>query len=144
MARLTGLAAKKVRINLLYDFYGQLLTAKQRALLKLYYQADLSLGEIADQQEVSRQAVYDILKRSERTLEKFEAKLQLVEKHMNSRSIVTDLQHELGELQDALVGLAKGRSWASADDAGDQVTAKRLKDVATRIGVVARRLKAFD
>ena len=70
-------------MNLLYDFYGQLLTKKQRAFFDLYYQADLSLGEIASQHDVTRQAVYDILKRSERALESFESKLKLVERHLH-------------------------------------------------------------
>lgn len=76
------------RINLLYDFYGNLLTAKQRECLELYYQDDLSLAEIADNTEISRQGVHDLIKRAVRVLERAEQKLGLVarfkaqEKHL--------------------------------------------------------------
>ncbi|MBS4030968.1 MAG: YlxM family DNA-binding protein [Clostridiales bacterium] len=66
------------RINLLYDFYGSLLTQKQREYLELYYQNDLSLAEIAEQSGISRQGVHDLLKRAVRTLERAESRLGLV------------------------------------------------------------------
>ena len=69
---------KTVEISVLYDFYNQLLTEKQRDIVDLYYNQDLSLGEIADEFGVSRQAVYDILKRTERLLYQYE-KLNFVE-----------------------------------------------------------------
>lgn len=133
-----------MRINLLYDFYGQLLTAKQRALLKLYYQADLSLGEIADQQEVSRQAVYDILKRSERTLEHFEDKLNLVEKHLATRNLFSELEHELTKLQADLIRMAEQSSSEAVADADEHVKVGELKAAASKIGDIARRLQALD
>ncbi|MDO7787191.1 YlxM family DNA-binding protein [Desulforamulus aquiferis] len=68
------------KINLLYDFYGSLLTERQQKFIELYYSDDLSLGEIAEQFEVTRQAVHDTLKRSEQTLENYEKKLGLVTK----------------------------------------------------------------
>lgn len=73
---------KVVEINLLYDFYGQLLTDKQRDMIELYYSHDLSLGEISECMNISRQAVYDLLKRSEKLLYSYEDKLKLVEKFM--------------------------------------------------------------
>lgn len=76
---------KLTRINLLYDFYGQLLTERQKKFIELYYCHDLSLGEISEQYGVSRQSVYDILKRSEQTLYKFEEKLGLVDKSLAQR-----------------------------------------------------------
>jgi predicted DNA-binding protein YlxM (UPF0122 family) len=66
------------RINLLYDFYGNLLTEKQREYLELYYQDDLSLGEIADNDGISRQGVHDLVKRAVRALENAEERLGLV------------------------------------------------------------------
>lgn len=76
---------KLTRINLLYDFYGQMLTDKQRRFVELYYCHDLSLGEISEQHGVSRQSVYDTLKRSEQSLVKFEEKLGLVSRFMEQR-----------------------------------------------------------
>lgn len=77
---------KVARMNLLYDFYGQLLTDRQRRFVELYYAHDLSLGEIAEQFGVSRQAVYDTLKRSEQSLVDYEKKLGLMERFINNRS----------------------------------------------------------
>lgn len=110
--------SKKVRMNLLYDFYGQLLTKKQRTFFDLYYQADLSLGEIAAQHDVTRQAVYDILKRSERALEEFEAKLNLVDKYLRGQKVIRQVTKDLQEL---------------ADDVASMVGADRAEDVAGRI-----------
>ncbi|NTW06023.1 MAG: YlxM family DNA-binding protein, partial [Peptococcaceae bacterium] len=66
------------QINLLYDYYGQLLTERQGKIVELYYWNNLSLQEIALQFGVSRQSVHDILKRSEQSLRYFEDKLGLV------------------------------------------------------------------
>ncbi|KXG79008.1 YlxM family DNA-binding protein [Thermotalea metallivorans] len=71
---------KILRISLLYDFYGQLLTEKQQEIIQLYYSHDLSLGEISEQLGVSRQAVYDTIKRTEKILFEYEEKLGLVQK----------------------------------------------------------------
>lgn len=68
------------KINLLYDFYGSLLTERQQNFIELYYGEDLSLGEIAEQYDVTRQAVHDTLKRAEQTLVNYEDKLGLVRK----------------------------------------------------------------
>ncbi|KRL12965.1 MAG: putative DNA-binding protein [Schleiferilactobacillus perolens] len=68
---------KTLRMNDLFDFYGNLLTAKQRRYIELYYADDLSLGEIADEFSVSRQAVYDNIRRTGRLLEEYENKLHL-------------------------------------------------------------------
>lgn len=72
-------------IPLLYDFYGQLLTPKQREYLELYYHHDLSLGEIGEEFQISRQAVYDILRRGEKILQEYEAKLGLVARYQRER-----------------------------------------------------------
>ena len=73
---------KTTRVNLLYDFYGPLLTKKQQNFIELYFQHNLSLGEIAEEFKISRQAVYDLIKRSVTSLEKFENKLGLCTRHM--------------------------------------------------------------
>lgn len=72
-------------MNLLYDFYGQLLTNRQQNFVQLYYADDLSLGEIAQQAGVSRQAVYDTIKRAQQVLTEYEEKLNLAEKYMAQR-----------------------------------------------------------
>ncbi len=77
--------SKLGRITLLYDFYGSLLTPKQHEVIRLYYEYDLSLGEIAAEFKISRQAVHDILKRAERSLEAYEAKLGLLAGYLKGR-----------------------------------------------------------
>ncbi len=70
--------AQRIRLGRLFDIYGGLLTKKQQQCLKFYFYDDLSLAEIAEELEVSRQAVHDILKRSEQILEKHENRLELL------------------------------------------------------------------
>jgi 16S rRNA (guanine1207-N2)-methyltransferase len=70
--------ADRDRANRLFDVYGDLLTAQQRQVLRRYYGDDLSLGEIAGQMRVSRQAVHDGLRRALAAMERFEGVLHLV------------------------------------------------------------------
>lgn len=72
---------KTNHINLLFDFYGSLLTEKQRTFLMKYYHEDYSLGEIAEEFTISRQAVYEHIKRAQTMLQEYEDKLQLLAKH---------------------------------------------------------------
>ena len=67
--------------SLLYDFYGALLSDPQREVMELYHEDNLSLAEIADETGTSRQAVHYTLKKAEKTLEEFEAKLGLIEQY---------------------------------------------------------------
>ncbi|WP_010301610.1 putative DNA-binding protein [Kurthia senegalensis] len=85
------LLEKTTRMNFLFDFYQALLTEKQRSYMQLYYLDDLSLGEIAESYGVSRQAVYDNIRRTEAMLEEYEEKLQLLSKFKNRQQIVADL-----------------------------------------------------
>lgn len=71
---------KKIEIVLLMDFYKSLITDKQKDIMDLYYNYDLSISEIAEELNSTRQAVYDNIKRAELTLYKYEKKLNLLEK----------------------------------------------------------------
>ena len=75
----------KIKSGFLYDFYGELLTERQRSVYEMSVLDDLSLSEIADTLSISRQGVHDLLKRVDHQLEEYEAKLHLVEKFMNIR-----------------------------------------------------------
>jgi predicted DNA-binding protein YlxM (UPF0122 family) len=88
---------KTNRINMLFDFYGRLLTDKQRTFLSYYFHEDFSLGEIAADFEISRQAVYEHIKRAESTLEELELKLQLLAKHEERGRIVIRIEQLLTE-----------------------------------------------
>lgn len=72
---------KTNRMNLLLDFYGTLLTGKQQTILTSYFYEDFSLGEIAAELDISRQAVFEHIKRAEQSLEDYEARLGLAKKH---------------------------------------------------------------
>ncbi|WP_423801684.1 putative DNA-binding protein [Neobacillus sp. SAB-20_R2A] len=90
---------KTTRMNYLYDFYHSLLTPKQQSYMSLYYLEDYSLGEIAEEYEVSRQAVYDNIKRTEAMLEEYEEKLLLFEKFQERNRLVKLLKELLDEEQ---------------------------------------------
>ncbi|GAB2701968.1 YlxM family DNA-binding protein [Paenibacillus thermoaerophilus] len=92
---MTEALEKTNRINLLLDFYEPLLTEKQQTVLRYYYHDNYSLGEISDLFEISRQAVFEHLKRAEQTLEDCESKLGLVEKHQARREALDALRREL-------------------------------------------------
>jgi Uncharacterized protein conserved in bacteria len=89
---------KILRVNALYDFYQPLLTPKQQEYLDLYYLNDFSLGEIAENCQVTRQAVYDNLKRAEKTLELFEAKLGLFRKYQSRTKLIRELRDQSAKM----------------------------------------------
>jgi uncharacterized protein len=97
---------KTTRMNYLYDFYYSLLTPKQQSYMSLYYLDDYSLGEIAEEYDVSRQAVYDNIKRTEAMLEEYEEKLLLLQKFQERSRLVRDMKELLNEenpLKEALL-----------------------------------------
>lgn len=71
---------KAVKYSILLELYGKLLTEKQYELLDYYYNQDLGLSEIAENLDITRQAVRDNLKKGENNLDEFESKLQLMRK----------------------------------------------------------------
>ncbi|AZV47781.1 MULTISPECIES: putative DNA-binding protein [Bacillus] len=83
---------KTTRMNYLFDFYQSLLTSKQKSYMSLYYLDDFSLGEIAEEYEVSRQAVYDNIKRTEAMLEQYEEKLLLLKKFQERKEMFNKLK----------------------------------------------------
>ena len=80
---------------LLFDFYGELLTERQKEIYGQYIQEDLSLGEIAKDAGISRQGVHDLIKRCNQTLKSYEDKLHLVEKFMTIREKVQKIDELL-------------------------------------------------
>ncbi|KLU64686.1 putative DNA-binding protein [Desulfosporosinus acididurans] len=91
---------KLALMALFADFYGPLLTEKQRNVWDLHYQQDLSLAEIAELEHISRQAIHDLLKRTERILEEYEHKLGLVQRFWKERE-------KLAEVQTLMQGLSE-------------------------------------
>ncbi|MPN22763.1 hypothetical protein SDC9_170147 [bioreactor metagenome] len=78
--------------TLLFDFYGELLTEKQKTIFELFHLNDLSLTEIGCELNISRQAVRDQLKRTEKILLDYEEKLKLVEKFAEQKSSVKKIK----------------------------------------------------
>ena len=78
---------------LLYDFYGELLTDHQKEVYEQFVLEDLSLGEIAREEGISRQGVHDLVKRCSQTLKGYEEKLHLVEKFVSVREKVSRLMN---------------------------------------------------
>lgn len=79
------------RIALLFDFYGPLLTERQQELIRAYYLEDLSLAEIADADGVSRQAVHELIRRSEAALQEYEQRLGFVAEHLRRKELLAEL-----------------------------------------------------
>ena len=85
---------KSIYINELYDLYGSLLTKKQQEIIELYYCDDLSLGEISEQLEVSRNAIFDCLKKGIKQLENYENNLKLYQKNKELSEFFNKLKKE--------------------------------------------------
>ena len=83
---------KLLRITLLHDFYGELLTEKQRLFYEMYFMNDLSLSEIGAQFEISPQGVWDLIKRTLKILETYESKLRLLDKFENQKEIKKNIE----------------------------------------------------
>ncbi|SMB93770.1 hypothetical protein SAMN00017405_0092 [Desulfonispora thiosulfatigenes DSM 11270] len=116
---MTQIIEKRAFLCLLFDFYGALLTEKQKFVFDLYYHNDLSLVEIAQEENISRQAVYDILKRSENILYDYEDRLHLASKFIktndklvNALNIINNIEQEnnsdkLGKLKQIIHSVLK-------------------------------------
>jgi predicted DNA-binding protein YlxM (UPF0122 family) len=89
---------KVLKIGMLFDFYGALLTEKQQYCIQMHYLNDFSLAEIADELGVSRQAVHDILKRAEQVLCDYEQKLKLVERYQGEQQQIESIHNLLVQL----------------------------------------------
>lgn len=90
---------KNLNFAYLLDFYSGILNEKQREILTLYYNDDLSLGEIAEISGMSRQGAHDIIKRGETKLTKFENALSLAERFQKIESTVLNIEEMVKALE---------------------------------------------
>ena len=88
----------KVKISILLEIYGNLLTDKQKSLLEDYYNNDLSLSEIAENNEITRQAVRDILKKGEKKLFEYEEKLGIMKKNSIQEEQIAMILSEIAKI----------------------------------------------
>ncbi|EYE89315.1 hypothetical protein Q428_03295 [Fervidicella metallireducens AeB] len=86
---------KYSEIALLLDFYGNLLTEKQRQILSYHFEEDMSLGEISELLNISRQAVHDVVRRSEKILRHYEDKLGLVSRFILQKQKLEKVKEKL-------------------------------------------------
>lgn len=87
------------RMTMLYDFYGDLLTDRQKEFYDLYYNEDLSLAEIAENYGITRQGVRDIIVRAEASLQTIEDKTGLIDRYHRIQASIELIQQTLNEVQ---------------------------------------------
>ena len=90
---------EKVKIRMLWQIYGKLLTEKQYKYIDYYYNNDLSLSEIAENEQITRQAVRDIIKKGERKLFEYEEKLLFMKKTINQEQKIQQVLLNLTKIQ---------------------------------------------
>ena len=110
-----------VKISILLEIYGNLLTDKQRALLENYYNQDLSLSEIAENEQITRQAVRDNLKKGENKLFEYEEKLGIMKKAKVQEEQIAKVLSELTKIESKM---------------SDKQIAKVLEDVKQKLSVL--------
>ena len=110
-----------VKISILLEIYGNLLTEKQRALLENYYNNDLSLSEIAENEQITRQAVRDNLKKGENKLFEYEEKLGIMKKTKVQEEQIAKVLSELTKIESKMT---------------DKQIAKVLEDVKHKLSVL--------
>ena len=90
---------EKLKISMLCEFYGKLLTKKQYEFINDYYNSDLSLSEIAENNNITRQAVRDIIKKGEKKLFEYEEKLMFMKRTLNQEKKIEKALSELTKIQ---------------------------------------------
>lgn len=85
--------SKNLDVAVLLDFYGEMLTEKQRDVIDLYYNQDLSLSEIAEHEGITRQGVRDSIKRGEVFLFELEEKLKLFENYIETQKTIKNIKY---------------------------------------------------
>lgn len=96
---------KNFEIIELFEIYGELLTKRQQQIMREYFEYDLSLSEIADNEGISRSAVQDAIKKSKSQLEKFEKILNIQKKKQEINKIIEDKKLSKEEMIKLLKGV---------------------------------------
>lgn len=90
----------RIKTSILLDYYKELLTEKQKDIMELYFNQDLSLAEISELTNTSRQAIYDIIKRCNKLLVDYEDKLKLMKKNDKIKSEKEFIIKKINRLQE--------------------------------------------
>jgi len=108
-------------IAVLLDFYGLLLTERQYDIMDLHYNGDLSLGEIASDLGISRQGVYDGIRKAKQALIEYEKRLGLVERFREQEKIIEQALENLKRLGDKHPALLEDKDYKKAVNLLDKV-----------------------
>ncbi|QEK21049.1 YlxM family DNA-binding protein [Peptacetobacter hiranonis] len=94
---------KMIEVGQLFEVYKDLLTDKQKEIVSLYYEEDYSLGEISENLNVSRQGVYDTLKRAEKVMKDYEQKLHLLSELQKKEETVKNIIEKIVDIKQDLL-----------------------------------------
>lgn len=98
---------EQLELTMLFDFYGDMLSTKQREYFHLHRMEDLSLSEIAESEGVSRQAVWDNIRRAEESLRRKEAEIGLLSRYKLQQEVARELAKDTEELLSLTTGRAR-------------------------------------
>ena len=87
------------RMTMLFDFYGEILTERQKEFFDLYYNEDLSLAEIAENYDISRQGVRDVIVRAEAAMQEIEDKTGLIRRFMQMQDKIAAIENAAQEIK---------------------------------------------
>lgn len=90
---------ERIKYSLLLDLYEEMLTDKQKEVLKYYYFDDLSISEISELSSTSRQAAFDVIKKCNKQLLNYESKLHLYEKNLKMKKDKEKIYNEINVLK---------------------------------------------
>ena len=109
----------RVRRSMLLDYYGDLLTARQRECYELHFNEDLSLSEIAEQCGITRQGAWDNIRRASDTMEKLEEKTGLIQRTLDTDRHLRHLEKLLNQMKTQLGSAVSDRSDSDCRICGD-------------------------
>lgn len=118
-----------VRQSILYDFYGELLTEHQKRIYEDIVFQDYSYTEVAEAEGISRQGVYDMIRRCDKILEEYESKLKLVEKFQNAKSMASEMQEKIEVVKKAYMNSL--HSLGSTDSVRDSALLNDIQEIET-------------
>lgn len=118
-------------IGMLYDFYSELLTPRQKEVMQFYYEENYSLSEIAEELGVSRQAVHDTIHKAERSLRSYEEKLGIVEKFRRTEADIEKAVAVIDRITDQLNDQIK--TGGIKDENGTVEKLKAVKHILSRL-----------
>lgn len=100
------MSEKTLQMTMLLDFYGELLTEKQRSCFSMHYNDDYSLAEIAEELGISRQGARDLIVRAEATLTETEEKIGVIKRFNERKAVLASMTEKLSELERLTSGRA--------------------------------------